>query len=438
MAIYHFSAQVIKRSEGRSATNAAAYRAGEKIKDETLGQTFNYEKKDVAASFILSPPGSPEWVHDRSKLWNEVEKSETRINSQVAREINVALPIELSFEQQQELLKDFVQNTYVNNGMVADVNTHLDNPENPHAHIMLTMREISPNGFTEKNREWNKKQHLETWRESWQDFANSHLEKAGVQERIDHRSYEDQGLDILPQIHESASVRMMAKRGFKSESILHNEKVRERNQQLREANERLEQLDREMAEAQKEIASAISEKPELTKEEKIDNFIAKARKENAKLADPERSKKVLTYHQIKTQENEILSDIFKKEKRIERIDQNMSLKNLLFQDVKNISRDLENYRDSKSLFFKVFKRNEYKETQNNFKRRIGNVQDELQTIIEKTPEWKKEKTQLQQEIEKKNIERKALPKVQELGLAKERVKKNTFSKKQNKDRGMDR
>ena len=139
MAIYHFSAQVIKRSSGRSSVAASAYRAGEEIEDQTTGLNHDYTRKlGVEYTEILSPSNSPEWVNDRKTLWNEVEKIEKRKDSQLAREINVALPIELNSEQRIELTRSFVKENFVDKGMVADIAIHGINTENPHAHIMLT------------------------------------------------------------------------------------------------------------------------------------------------------------------------------------------------------------------------------------------------------------------------------------------------------------
>src|ERR1700748_2404318 len=132
MAIYPLSAQIISRKEGRSAVAAAAYRAGQSLYDEHVGETFDYTRKEgVEYSEILAPPEAPAWVHDRQSLWNAVEKSEKRKDSQLAREIEIGLPVELSKDQQVNLLREFVKTTFVSHGMVADVALHLDNEKNP-------------------------------------------------------------------------------------------------------------------------------------------------------------------------------------------------------------------------------------------------------------------------------------------------------------------
>jgi hypothetical protein len=197
MAIYHLRASVISRSAGRSATAAAAYRCATRIDDERTGLTFDYTgKSGVEHTEILAPDPAPDWVQDRSTLWNSVEVAETRKNSQVAREVRVALPCELNLEQRRELVRDFCQREFVDRGMVADIALHepgrTGDGRNHHAHIMLTTREIDGSGFTKKNRDWNKVEVLEGWREGWSRECNAALERAGLEDRVDHRTLEVQ------------------------------------------------------------------------------------------------------------------------------------------------------------------------------------------------------------------------------------------------------
>ena len=202
MAIYHLRASVISRSSGRSATAAAAYRAAELIEDRRTGLSFDYaSKRGVEHTEILAPDHAPDWVSDRSELWNRVEESETRKNSQVAREVRVALPDELSPDERVELVREFCQEAFVDRGMVADIAIHAPGSEgddrNHHAHIMLTTREIAAEGFTTKNRDWNGKDVLEGWRLSWAEVSNDALERSGLDERIDHRTLEAQREEAL-------------------------------------------------------------------------------------------------------------------------------------------------------------------------------------------------------------------------------------------------
>lgn len=201
---------MISRSQGRSATAAIAYRVAERIEDRRTGLTFDYAKRGgVDHTETLAPDHAPDWVFDRSELWNRVEEAETRKNSQVAREVRVALPAELTHAQRVELVRDFVQEQFVDRGMIADIALHAPGRDgddrNHHAHILLTTREIGPEGFTTKNRDWNKVELLEGWREAWARDANLALERAGIEERIDHRTLEaqrDEALELAAEARE--------------------------------------------------------------------------------------------------------------------------------------------------------------------------------------------------------------------------------------------
>ncbi|MEK4536653.1 MobQ family relaxase [Peribacillus sp. FSL K6-1552] len=217
MAIYHFSAQMISRSKGQSAVASAAYRSGERLTDERMNETKFYKREVQPETMILAPSHSPEWVQDRQQLWNEVEKSEIRKNSQVAREINIALPREISHQEQTELIRGYVQKEFVDQGMIADVAVHRDDQDNPHAHVMLTTREISKEGFTVKNRDWNKKELLVQWREQWAEHANQSLEREGIQDRISHESHEKRNLILFPTVHLGHVAHEMEKRGVQTD-----------------------------------------------------------------------------------------------------------------------------------------------------------------------------------------------------------------------------
>ena len=205
MAIYHLRATMISRSQGRSATAAIAYRVAERIEDRRTGLTFDYAARGgVDHTEILAPDHAPDWVRDRSELWNRVEESETRKNSQVAREVRVALPAELTHAARVELVRDFAQEQFVDRGMIADIALHAPGRDgddrNHHAHILLTTREIGSDGFTTKNRDWNKVEVLEGWREAWARDSNAALERAGIEDRVDHRTLvaqRDEALELV-------------------------------------------------------------------------------------------------------------------------------------------------------------------------------------------------------------------------------------------------
>lgn len=196
MAIYHFHAQIIGRSDGRSSVGAAAYRLGVALADELTGEVFDYTRKQGVESWhTLAPAGAPDWVNDPATLWNAVEAAEKRKDSQLCREVDVALPAELTHDQMKALALDFAREQWVERGMVAVLAFHDLDSHNPHFHAMLTMRDIGPEGFGKKNRDWNAKGLLETWREQWATHANTVLEAAGHSTRIDHRTLDAQKAD---------------------------------------------------------------------------------------------------------------------------------------------------------------------------------------------------------------------------------------------------
>ena len=202
MAIFHFAAQVITRSDGGNAVAAAAYRAGMRFSCARTGLVFNStRKREVAYRAILAPQGAAAWVFDRPQLWNQVEATETRANSQLAREVEVALPIELTHAQHIALLHGYVNEHFVSLGMVADIALHAKTG-NPHAHIMLTLRDVEAEGFGGKRRDWNSPALVTRWREAWANACNAALESAGRVERIDHRSNLGRGIDLPATVHQ--------------------------------------------------------------------------------------------------------------------------------------------------------------------------------------------------------------------------------------------
>ncbi|CAD7341505.1 Ti-type conjugative transfer relaxase TraA [Sphingomonadales bacterium 56] len=204
MAIYHFSAKVISRANGSSAVASAAYRSASELQDERLGRAHDFSNKaGVVHSEVLLPKGAPERLTDRATLWNEVETGEKRKDAQLAREVEFAIPREMNQAQGVQLAQDFVEKQFVKRGMVADLNVHWDigkdGQPKPHAHVMLSMREVGPDGFGKKVREWNGTELLKEWREAWEDHVNERLAELDIDARIDHRTLAAQGIDLEPQ-----------------------------------------------------------------------------------------------------------------------------------------------------------------------------------------------------------------------------------------------
>lgn len=234
MAIFHLSVKIISRAAGRSAVAAAAYRAGERLHDERLDRAHDFTNKPgVVHSEILLPENAPEQFADREKLWNAVEASELRKDAQLAREVEFAIPREMTQAQGIELARDFVGQEFVDRGMIADLNVHwdigADGLAKPHAHVMLTMREVGGDGFGTKVRDWNRTELVEQWRERWGDHVNQRLAELDIDARIDHRSLEAQGIALEPQDKIGPAASRMGDRGLEVERIEDHRAVAQRN-----------------------------------------------------------------------------------------------------------------------------------------------------------------------------------------------------------------
>lgn len=282
MAIYHCSVKTFSRRNGQSATAAAAYRSGEKLLDEQTGELHDYRKKGgvISATMIL-PSHAPAWASDRARLWNEVERAETRINSTVAREFEIALPHELSPDDRERLAHEFARELVEKHGFAADVAIHappefqkggtgkvIDN-QNHHAHILLSTRRLGPNGFTEKTREFDAKGRsdkaselfgpalIEHWRERFAVLQNQFLKAAGVEQKVDHRSHQARGLATEPTRHLGP-----AAVGFERRTGLDSEKRMSEALAVRAVDERAQELDgavRELAELDEQEAVIAAE-----------------------------------------------------------------------------------------------------------------------------------------------------------------------------------
>jgi Ti-type conjugative transfer relaxase TraA len=238
MAIYHFSAKVISRAAGSSALAAAAYRSASRLYDERLDRPHDFTNKaGVIHSEVMLPEGAPEHLRLREALWNAVEGAEVRKDAQLAREIEFALPRELSPEMGIGLARDFVDREFVGLGMAADLNVHwdigADGEPKPHAHVMLSMRELGEDGFGAKVREWNRTELLQHWREAWADLVNERLASLDIDARIDHRSLEAQGIELEPQHKIGPAASRMAAEGLRLERVdEHHEIARANGEKL--------------------------------------------------------------------------------------------------------------------------------------------------------------------------------------------------------------
>ena len=234
VAEYRLSAKTISRGKGQSAIASAAYRSAERLMDDRTGLTSDYSRRGgVLHSEIVAPDNTPDWMHDRAQLWNSVEAVERRKDAQLAREIQLSLPHELTEDQRRDLVIGFVREQFVDQGMIADIAIHAPSAEgdarNHHAHIMLTMRELTGDGFGKKVREWNSTDRLTAWREQWARHQNRELERHGHPARVDHRSYEAQGIDREPTQHLGPMASDMERKGKASRIGDHNRKMADAN-----------------------------------------------------------------------------------------------------------------------------------------------------------------------------------------------------------------
>lgn len=271
MAIYHLCIKIISRGKGKSAVAASAYRSGEKIKNEYDGIVHDFTRKGgIAYTEILLPQNAPQEFVNRSVLWNSVEKIEKSKNSQLAREIEIALPKELNREKQINLVREYVKENFVKVGMCADIALHDKNDGNPHAHILLTMRPLNKdktwganskkeyildeNGEKVKLKngnyktrkidtvDWNEQEKAEEWRKAWADITNKYLEENSIQEKVDHRSYERQGIEQIPTIHLGVSASQIEKKGIVTDRGNINREIKHQNKILKEIARRIKAL----------------------------------------------------------------------------------------------------------------------------------------------------------------------------------------------------
>lgn len=232
MAIFHLSVKTVSRSAGRSATAAAAYRAGVEITDIQTGEVHDYRRKSgIESTELFTPDDAPKWATNRAEIWNAAEKSETRKNSTVAREFEVALPSELSADQRRELAHDFSKALVKKYGFAADCAIHLPGKDgdskNHHAHILCSTRKLTAEGFTVKTRELDDRAtgaaQVVECRELFASMTNVALERAGHTVRVDHRSLEAQGIDRDAGVHLGPTATAIERRGEMSEKTMHHQ-----------------------------------------------------------------------------------------------------------------------------------------------------------------------------------------------------------------------
>ncbi|MBB5703035.1 Ti-type conjugative transfer relaxase TraA [Ochrobactrum daejeonense] len=239
MAIYHLHVKVISRKAGSSAVASAAYRSASRMRDERLDRVQDFSnKRGVVHSEVLLPENAPEAWSDRERLWNDVEAFEVRKDAQLAREVEFAIPREMTQAQGIDLARDFAQSEFVDQGMIADLNVHWDIGEDgmpkPHAHVMLNMRSVNEDGFGPKVRDWNRTEMVERWRERWAELANERLAELDIDARVDHRSLEAQGIGLEPQSQIGAPAQRIEGEGIEAadRAEMHREIARNNGERI--------------------------------------------------------------------------------------------------------------------------------------------------------------------------------------------------------------
>lgn len=299
MAIYHCSIKIGSRSNGRSAVASSAYRSGQSMTSNETGITHDYTKKSgVVWDAVMIPQWAPKEYENRDILWNAVEKVEKNKNAQLFREIEVALPRELTREEQINCLSEYIYPQFVYQGMCADVAIHDKGDGNPHAHIMLTTRGIDLNGkweqkekkvykldergervpiidqktgkqkigknnrkmwerVTVQTNDWNNQDNVIIWRKAWADVCNQYLEH---DKKIDHRSYAEQGIEMQPTIHEGYMARKIEADGGISERCEINREIRQKNNLIREIIDEIKSITHQITELTQQKGEEINER----------------------------------------------------------------------------------------------------------------------------------------------------------------------------------
>ena len=463
---FHFNISMISRGKSKSAVASAAYISCEKIKNEWDGVTHDYHnKKGLLHSEIFLLENIPKEFQNRSFLWNSVELNEKASNAQLARNFIIALPKELSFEENKKLITEFIQENFVSKGMIADLAIHDESNEgnnNIHAHIMTTLRPINEKGqwqakskkeyilddegnkILNKNgkpktrkvelTDWNNKGNAEKWRESFAEICNIYLERNNLEKRVDHRSFERQGIEEIPTIHLGASARALERKGIETDKGNINREIKKHNSLVKAIKERISELTSWIGSLIGNLQAKYDEYKQEKKEEyeseaelfNLYEYISiyhdlqgeKARKlnpyaSNKKIgADLRRFSKARIYlkdnklqtiadlqekiFELAKQSKKISSDIQEKTQRIKDLNQCLICSDI----IKENKKVYQEYK-SKTLFKDSFY-NSHKKEIDRYLRARKTIEKFTGTSSIKLNEWEKEITKLEKEIETLN------------------------------------
>jgi len=462
---FHFNISMISRGKSKSAVASAAYISCEKIKNEWDGVTHDYHNKGLLHSEIFLLENIPKEFQNRSFLWNSVELNEKASNAQLARNFIIALPKELSFEENKKLITEFIQENFVSKGMIADLAIHDESNEgnnNIHAHIMTTLRPINEKGqwqakskkeyilddegnkILNKNgkpktrkvelTDWNNKGNAEKWRVSFAEICNIYLERNNLEKRVDHRSFERQGIEEIPTIHLGASASALERKGIETDKGNINREIKKHNSLVKAIKERISELTSWIGSLIGNLQAKYDEYKQEKKEEyeseaelfNLYEYISiyhdlqgeKARKlnpyaSNKKIgADLRRFSKARIYlkdnklqtiadlqekiFELAKQSKKISSDIQEKTQRIKDLNQCLICSDI----IKENKKVYQEYK-SKTLFKDSFY-NSHKKEIDRYLRARKTIEKFTGTSSIKLNEWEKEITKLEKEIETLN------------------------------------
>lgn len=386
MALFHLHVTQVKRSAGQSVVTSAAYRAGEKLYSEYYGEVSDYTHKGgVVCTDILLPPQAPAEYHDRATLWNAVEKAERGKKAQLAYSFDIALQNEFSLEENIALARQFVSEQLVGRGMIADFAIHQPDKEdggipNPHFHVLCPIRPIEESGkwgFKQRrvyrldedgNRimgedgkplfdavpttDWGSPETLEHWREAWAAMVNAKFEEKGLTCRIDHRSYERQGLDLLPTVHEGVAVRQMEAKGITTDKGDLNRWIRKANNILRDIRKKIAGLTDWIKAVKEELSKPQAPTLAALLTDYYEGRNAGAWSHNARignLKDFSVAVNFLTERGIVTLED-LEAYIAVQSERTEAINTSMKAKRDRLNELKKLLRLVDLYRDTKPIY----------------------------------------------------------------------------------------
>lgn len=457
MALYHFSVKQVSRGKGQTVVNSAAYISGQKLYNDYYGQTHDYTKKSgVIFTEILTPEYVPKRLSDRETLWNEVEKVEKSKRAQLAYSFDIALQNELTLEENIELAREFCWEQFVARGMIVDLAVHEgkskneDEPDNPHFHVLAPIRPFTEDGSwgNKQRREyvldedgnrikdakgkdtfnavsttgWNDPELLKKWRRAWTEKVNEKFQECHMAARIDHRSYKEQGIDLIPTIHEGYEVRAMEKKGIKTVIGELNRAIRQFNQMFISLKESIQW----MKTAHEEMKAELDRRQNPTLLESLQdyydkktqgrpplpNFYAEMKRRGKNLSNLQEFAKSINY--LQTHKIETMEDL---QKRIDELNGVVSVSKKEISEKREQLKKLENLEkmveviktnqpliDEYNHFFFQKKRDKYYQQHKKEINYYRKCERELKQHLDKngkvpTVRWKREKEELRTTIE---------------------------------------